>query len=474
MESIETEPRADCSSGVVVGRLGKWDDGGSLFCTLLVRVFGRVGWESVGVVRVIIYCHVVVAVLSVCSSRLTSSPVRSQRDGKGQLRSHRDGSGPVRSQRDGSGPVRFQRDDSCPVRSQRDNSGLVRSRKDGSGPVRSQTDGSGPVRSRKDGSGPVRSQTDGSGPVRSQRDGSGPVRSQRDGSGPVRSQRDGSGPEHSQQDGSAHPPGTSHSNAPSAAISLLTSSCLSSASSPSESPPSLAAPPDLSVSPSAAAGCDDQVSRMGRHSQRGAGCSSSTGPTTQARSPSGSEGPEGGKGVTGVGGSAEGKRLPITWSQDSLQLCLGCAAQCPQLRLNCATHSSARFSPSSHHPKRPLTRPPPPSLTWSQDSLQLKRIGIQPTWHGLLQSYCGTCPPCRPTASHAFTCSSAATELWNRSAPICRPLLLSAVGSPSFRFPLIPIVTATPRSRNGRFSARHVRTAWMTWTEHIGGACHVE
>ncbi|CAI5972488.1 unnamed protein product [Closterium sp. NIES-65] len=58
-------------------------------------------------------------------------------------------------------------------------------------------------------------------------------------------------------------------NAPSAAISLLTSSCLSSASSPSESPPSLAAPPDLSVSPSAAAGCDDQVSRMGRHSQRG-------------------------------------------------------------------------------------------------------------------------------------------------------------------------------------------------------------
>ncbi|CAI7898862.1 unnamed protein product [Closterium sp. NIES-53] len=67
----------------------------------------------------------------------------------------------------------------------------------------------------------------------------------------------------------AHPAGTSHSNAPSSSVSLLTSSCLCSASSPSESPPSLAAPPDLSVSPSADAVCEDHVSCIGRHSQRG-------------------------------------------------------------------------------------------------------------------------------------------------------------------------------------------------------------
>ncbi|CAI5512500.1 unnamed protein product [Closterium sp. Naga37s-1] len=87
--STEAEPEADRISGVVVGRLGKWDE------------------------------------------------VRSQRDGSGPVRSLRDGSGPVRSLRDGSGPERSQRDGSGPVRSRRDGSGPVRSQKDGSGLVRS-------------------------------------------------------------------------------------------------------------------------------------------------------------------------------------------------------------------------------------------------------------------------------------------------------------------------------------------------
>ncbi|CAI7735124.1 unnamed protein product [Closterium sp. NIES-53] len=71
----------------------------------------------------------------------------------------------------------------------------------------------------------------------------------------------------------AHPAGTSHCNAPSPPFSPLSSSCIFSAAAAfasSESPPSPAAPSrTLSDSPSATAGCDDQVGCIGRHSQRG-------------------------------------------------------------------------------------------------------------------------------------------------------------------------------------------------------------
>ncbi|CAI5529272.1 unnamed protein product [Closterium sp. Naga37s-1] len=163
VEDTRAEPRADCSTGEMVGVWGSGMMGVPFLHPACqgVRESGLgIGWHQ-----------------AQWASKGWLWPSTLQRDGSGPVHSQWDGSGPVRSQRDGSGPVRSQRDGSGPERSQRDGSGPVRSQRDGSGPVRSLRDGSCPVRFRRDGSGPVRSQRDGSGPVRSPRDGSAPSES---------------------------------------------------------------------------------------------------------------------------------------------------------------------------------------------------------------------------------------------------------------------------------------------------------